>query len=87
MFIKRGRCILDRIASQNEAEAEVLRLFRSYRVGVSEMLFFNHGAGKARPQRFTRAIEALIERGMVIRERHRDAYSLTQTGYNASLSV
>jgi DNA-binding IclR family transcriptional regulator len=69
------------------SEAEILRLFRSYRVRASEMLFFNQGVSKARPAHLSRALQSLIERGLVIKERHPDAYSLTPRGYRASLAV
>ena len=68
-----------------DSEAEILRLFRSYRVRASEMLFFNQGINKTRPVQLTRALESLVERGLVVKERHRDAYSLTTRGYRASL--
>jgi hypothetical protein len=32
-------------------------------------------------------MQSLIERGMVIKERRQDAYSLTTTGFRASLKV
>ena len=69
----------------NESEAEILRLFRSYRVRASEMLFFNQGVTKARPAHLSRALASLVERGLVVKERHPDAYSLTDLGYRASL--
>jgi DNA-binding HxlR family transcriptional regulator len=69
----------------NASEAEILRLFRSYRVRASEMLFFNQGVSKARPAHLSRALQSLVDRGMVVKERHPDAYSLTDRGYRASL--
>ena len=69
----------------NESEAEILRLFRSYRVRASEMLFFNQGVTKARPAHLSRALQSLVDRGLVVKERHPDAYSLTDRGYRASL--
>lgn len=70
------------------AEAEILRLFRSYGVRANEMLFFNRNAGKAHSPRFNEAMQAMVNRGLIIREqRHRDAYCLSVSGYQASLSV
>jgi hypothetical protein len=70
----------------SEAENDILRLFRRYQVGEAEMLFFT--GGLANPSRkFKTAMQSLIERGMVIKERRQDAYSLTTTGFRASLKV
>jgi hypothetical protein len=70
------------------AEADILRSFRNYGLRAHEMLFFNRNAGKAHSPRFNEAMQAMINRGLVIREkRHRDAYSLSTSGYQVSLSV
>jgi hypothetical protein len=67
-----------------EAEADILRSFRRYGVRAHEMLFFN----KPHSPRFSQAMSAMVRRGLVIQEqRHRDAYSLSRTGYDISLSV
>ncbi len=71
----------------SEGEADILRFFRTYQVGVNEMLFLNSGFAKAHPPQFKRAMQALMERGLVVQERPRDAYSLTASGYRASLSL
>ena len=69
-------------------EASILRLFRSYGVRANEMLFFNRNSGKDHSPRFNQAMRSMVERGLVIPEqRHRDAYSLSTSGYEASLAV
>ncbi len=79
---------MDRTRSKtNETEVEILRVFRSYQMRPSEMLFLTQCVVKTKPVHFNRAVQSLIDRGMVIQERHRDAYSLTPTGYRASLSA
>jgi hypothetical protein len=71
----------------SKTETAILRLFRSYLARPSEMLFLNSGLAKSHPREFTQALHALIERKFVIKERPRDAYSLTEQGYAASLSA
>ena len=71
----------------NQAETNILRQFRYYSIRPAEMLFFNSQSAKAHPQQFTQAMQSLVNRGMVVRERPRNAYSLTDLGYQASLSV
>ena len=46
------------------------------------MLFFN-GLAKAHPVRFNTAMISLIQRGFVISEKPKDAFSLTLEGYGA----
>ena len=68
------------------AEADILKWFRSYGVRPNEMLFVNRSAGKAPSPGFNTAMQAMVERGLVIQEqRHRDAYCLSATGYQVSL--
>ncbi len=69
------------------SETSILRYFRQYRIGANEMLFFNSGIVKSHPPEFRRAMASLIDNGLVVEERRRNAYSLTEEGYCASLSV
>ncbi len=72
------------MVSVDSAEAEILRLFRGYGVRAHEMVFFNRTAGKDHSTKFNHAMQSMIDRGLVIREqRHRDAYSLSVSGYQA----
>jgi len=75
------------VSAMSEAEADILRVFRSYGVKSNEMLFFNCGLAKSHPPRFKRAMQSMMDRGLVVQERHRNAYSLTASGYRASLSA
>jgi hypothetical protein len=70
-----------------QSETSILRYFRQYRIGAHEMLFFNTGMVKSHPPEFRRAMASLIDNGLVVEERQRNAYSLTQHGYSVSLSV
>jgi hypothetical protein len=70
-----------------DAEAKILRQFRQYRMGASGMLFFNAGMSRTHPRAFCQAMTALIRDGLVVKERPRDAYSLTPRGYQASLDA
>jgi hypothetical protein len=72
----------------SEAETDILRSFRRYRLKANEMLFFNRTQGKDHSAKFNNAMLSMVRRGFVIQEkRHRDAYSLSHRGYQASLSV
>jgi len=71
----------------NPAEVKILRQFRSYGLRTNEMLFFNRSLAKPHLPDFTRAIQTLIDRGLLVKERHQDAYSLTTLGYQASMSA
>ena len=71
--------------SNNPAEASVLRTFRTYQVSARQMLVLNHGHTKPPPASYARALQSLLERGLVVRERFPNAYSLTALGYQASL--
>ena len=70
-----------------DSEREIMCYFRRYRIGASEMLFFSTGPAKAHPQQFYHAMTSLVRSGMVVKERHPHAYSLTPLGYRASLSA
>ncbi len=71
----------------SNAEVAILRQFRVYRARSHEMLFLNSGRAKSNPREFARAVNSLMERKLVVKERPRDAYSLTASGYAASLSA
>ena len=69
-------------------EAKILQSFRTYGVKANEMLFFNGSAGKGQSPAFGRAMQAMVDRGLVLRDhRHREAYSLSDSGYRASLAI
>jgi hypothetical protein len=70
-----------------DAEAKILKHFRQYRMGAHGMLFFNAGMSRTHPRTFCLAMSALIRDGLVVKERPRDAYSLTPRGYQASLDA
>jgi hypothetical protein len=76
-----------REAIMNPSEAKILRQFRSYGLRTNEMLFFNRSLAKPHLPEFVRAIQTLVDRGMIVQERHQDAYSLTTRGYQASISA
>ena len=71
----------------SDVEVEIMRHFRRYDVGVGKVLFFATGWAKANPNQFSHAMASLVRRGMVVKERHHGAYSLTDLGYQASLSA
>jgi hypothetical protein len=71
----------------SDAEVKILRQFRQYRMGARAMLFFNAGLSRSHPRAFCQAMTALIRDGLVVKERPRDAYSLTPLGYRASLDA
>lgn len=56
--------------------ADVLAIFRTYGVKPHQMLFINDAAGTLR-----RALIASIDSGLIMREQHKDAYCLTDHGY------
>jgi predicted transcriptional regulator len=70
-----------------KAEKDIMRHFRQYHIGVNEMLCFTTTLAKANSTEFQNAMSSLIRNGLVIKERHRHAYSLTHEGFTASLSV
>jgi hypothetical protein len=71
----------------SEHEMNIMRCFRRYRVEAGGMLFFNEVASKPHPPSFHAAMSSLIRDGLVVKERPRDAYSLTARGHLASLSA
>lgn len=67
-------------------ECAILAFFRQYDIGPEEMLFFNPGDCKVAPAPFRNAMESLMSQGLVVKERPKQAYSLTRNGYQLSLS-
>ena len=67
-----------------DPEAEIMRHFRRYLAQAGQMVFFQPGAARNHSASFNRAMESLILEGLIVRERHRNSYSLTKTGYRAS---
>jgi hypothetical protein len=67
-------------------ESAILAYFRRYRIQPAEMLFFNAHDCKLPDKPFHAAMDSLVHRGMVIKERPSAAYSLTQAGYDLSLA-
>jgi hypothetical protein len=70
-----------------EAEKQIMRYFRQYRIGANEMLFFNTNPANATSPKFQLAMDSLIRGGFVVRERRRNAYSLTDAGFTKSMSA
>ena len=70
-----------------KAEKDIMRHFRQYRIGRNEMLFFNTNLANSDSPKFQFAMASLIRSGLVIKERRRNAYSLTFDGFMASLSA
>jgi hypothetical protein len=68
-------------------ECTIMALFRQYKIGPEEMLFFNPGTCKLSGTPFRNAMHSLMNRGMVMKERPKEAYSLTRQGYDLSLNV
>ena len=68
-------------------EKDIMRHFRQYHIGVNEMLCFNTNLAKSHSTEFLVAMSSLIRHGLVVKERHRFAYSLTDEGFTASLSI
>jgi hypothetical protein len=79
------------IASINLAmtgtELDILRLFRDYGVTAHQMLFFPAAFSKPESRKFTVAMQSMIERGLVVRERNHEAFSLTARGYREALKL
>ena len=70
-----------------ETEKAIMRHFRQYQIGVNEMLCFDTTMSRSNSSDFQLAMASLIRDGLVIKERHRHAYSLTHEGFTASMSV
>lgn len=71
----------------NLAERTVLEFFRRFDASPREMLFFNPGCCPLSAESFQAAMDSLIVRRLVVKERPRNAYSLTRAGYERSLTV
>lgn len=69
------------------SEKKIMQYFRQYHVSANEMLFFNTGLTNSSTSTFQLAMASLIRSGLVNRERRRNAYSLTDDGYAASMSA
>jgi hypothetical protein len=69
----------------NESETAVLRIFRAYRMEPNQILCLHAGFAKSHPREFSTAVRSLVEQELLVKERWRDAYSLTPSGYAASL--
>ena len=63
------------------AELKILAIFRRFRVGPHKMLCMSHFIN----EEFLAAMERLIKRKWVIKDRPAHAYYLTRAGYDASL--
>jgi predicted transcriptional regulator len=70
-----------------QTERDIMRHFRQYHIGVNEMLCFNTTMANSNSPKFQSAMTALIRTGMVVKERHRHAYSLTPDGFTLSMSA
>jgi hypothetical protein len=70
-----------------DQERQILRYFKKYRIGANEMLFFNTNVANSGSPKFNTAMDSLIRNGLVIRERRRNAYSLTDDGFAVSQSA
>jgi hypothetical protein len=67
------------------SERAVLRMFRSYRMEPNQILCLHAGFAKPHPRAFATAVRSLVEQDLLVKERWRHAYSLTPSGYSASL--
>ncbi len=70
-----------------KTERDILRHFRQYRIGINEMLCFNTTMANSNSPKFQSAMSSLIRDGLVVKERHRHAYSLTPHGFTTSMSA
>ena len=68
-------------------ECAILTFFRQYDIGPSQMLFFNPGDCKLGAGSFRTGMESLMKRGLVVKERHKLAYSLTRPGYDLAVTL
>ena len=76
-----------RSPAMTKNEKDMMRHFRQYHIGVNEMLCFNTNLAKSNTTEFQVAMSSLIRNGLVVKERHRFAYSLTDEGFTTSLSI
>jgi RIO-like serine/threonine protein kinase len=68
-------------------EFAIMGFFRRYKILPEEMLFFNPADCKMSPGPFNTAMESLMRRGLVIKERPKQAYSLTRNGYDIARAI
>ena len=59
-----------------QSTQDVFAIFRRYQVGPHQMLFINNPPGGMRT-----ALAGLISAGLILRERPKNAYCLTDLGY------
>jgi hypothetical protein len=74
-----------RAISMTADERRILAFFRQYQAGPAEMLFFHQGNSALPSSRFQAAMHGLIAKRIVVKERPRNAYSLTTKGYDLSV--
>lgn len=69
-------------------EQAIMSIFRQYDIGPRQMLFINNVGTVARldVRGFQSAMQKLIDRGFVVKDRPKHAYCLTHDGYRASLA-
>jgi hypothetical protein len=71
--------------SMTPSECAILTFFRRFDIGPDEMMFVNPGDCKIAQSPFRTAMQSLIGRGFIVKERPARAYSLTHNGYQHSL--
>ncbi len=65
-------------------EKAILKLFQRYEVGPAEMLFVDFRECRLSATDFSMGMSRLIDKGLVVKERPSQAYSLTRAGYKIS---
>ncbi|HET6883807.1 MAG TPA: hypothetical protein VFI31_26880 [Pirellulales bacterium] len=63
-----------------DAERKVMQIFRFYRVAAYQMLCLN---GKVQDDLHV-PLDGLIQKGLIVREEHHNAFHLTEMGYQAA---
>ena len=74
---------VDRELSFTKSEQSVLKTFREFLMSPGQMLCF-YGPEL---ERYRNALKGLTERGLLVKERFKGAYSLTREGFDAMRSV
>jgi len=69
------------------SECSILACFRRFQAGPDEMLFLNPVDCKMQPTPFRNAMHSLIRQSLVVKERPKNAYSLTRNGYDRSIAA
>ena len=69
------------------SETAILAFFRRFDARPQEMLFINPQQSKSQAAKFRIAMQSLIEKGFVNKERPKAAYSLTMAGYKLSVGT